>query len=122
MPILSKRSTTCRDTCHPDLIKIINEAIKYYDFVVICGERNKEEQDKAFAMKVSKLKWPDSKHNKKPSLAFDAVPFPVDWNDIARFRQLAIHIKAAADKFGIKVRWGGDFSGKFKDYPHWELV
>lgn len=120
MPHFSKRSLDNLGQCHPDLQKVAHEAIKHFDFTVICGHRNKADQDKAVREGKSKAKWPNSKHNKTPSLAFDAVPHPVDWNDIGRFRTMAQHMKTAAKKVGVKITWGGDFKGFF-DGPHFEL-
>lgn len=63
------------DTCHPDIIKVIEAAIRYYDFSVVCGHRGKEAQDAAVAGGFSKTPWPTSMHNKVPSLAVDCYPF-----------------------------------------------
>ena len=65
--------------------------------------------------------WPNGKHNKKPSLAVDVVPYPVDWSDIERFIRFGWFVKGLAIGLGIKIRWGGDWK-RFKDYPHFELV
>ena len=43
--------------------------------MIVCGHRNKEDQNKAFAEGKSKLKWPKGKHNKLPSQAVDAAPY-----------------------------------------------
>lgn len=121
MPIFSKRSLTNLKTCHPDLQKVAHEAIKRFDFTVIEGHRGKEDQNKAFAEGKSKLKWPDSKHNRRPSSAFDAVPVPLDWNDTQSFHDMAHHMKEAAKRVGVKIKWGGDFTNFF-DGPHFELA
>ena len=112
--------------CHPNLIKLINHVDTYYPVQVICGHRNEADQNKAFAEKKSKLKWPKSKHNKKPSLAVDVVPDPdrspktIDWTDLKEFEVMCLAIEAAADDLDIKIRLGRDF--KFKDWPHVELL
>lgn len=101
-------------------------ALGVMDFTVICGHRNKAEQDKAFAGGFSKLKFPRSKHNSLPSLAVDVVPYPLDWNDIDAFKRLGALVKQAwasmsdAERDGFTLSWGGDWSS-FKDYPHFEL-
>jgi peptidoglycan LD-endopeptidase CwlK len=120
MPSFSKRSLDNLAQCHPDLQKVAKECIKHFDFTVICGHRGKAAQDKAFADKKSKVKWPDSKHNKKPSLAFDATPVPLDWNNKASFHTMARHMKQAAEKVGVSIKWGGDFKNFF-DGPHFEI-
>ena len=43
---------------HPDLQEILNEAIKYIDFSIICGHRNKADQDAAWHSGRSKKKFP----------------------------------------------------------------
>ena len=105
--------------CDVRLQKLFLRVIKGYDCSVICGYRGKEEQDKAFSEGKSKLQYPFSKHNKQPSLAVDVVPFPIDWNDIQRFKEFGAFVKGVALGLGIEVVWGGDW--KMIDMPHWEL-
>jgi len=120
MPTLGKKSLEYLAECHPDLRKVAHECIKHYDFSVICGHRGKAAQDKAYAEKKSKVKWPNSKHNKTPSLAMDCTPYPVNWNDIPSFHTMARHMKDAARKVGVNIKWGGDFTSFF-DGPHFEI-
>ena len=61
-----------------------------------------------------------SKHNYSPSLAIDIAPWPIDWKDIERFKELAEVVKKAADTVGVAIQWGGDWK-TFKDWPHWEI-
>ena len=119
----------CLKTCHPDLITLANEVIKHVDISIIAGHRSKEEQDDLFHKGMSKLKFPESKHNKTPSEAFDWIPYPVDWRDIDKFQSIAFFIKGVAAANGIKIRLGCDWNGNFKtkdhsflDFPHVELV
>jgi peptidoglycan L-alanyl-D-glutamate endopeptidase CwlK len=119
---------------HPDLIIVLNEAIKYIDFKVICGFRGEAEQNKAFHDGYSKLMWPNSKHNKKPALAVDIMPYfagapHIRYNDKESCYLLAGYIKATADKLGIGLRWGGNWAdnndyekSSFIDLPHYELI
>lgn len=123
----SKSSLEHLLTCHSDLQKIAIRALNLYDFTIICGSRSEEDQNKAFTEGKSKLKYPDSKHNKHPSEAFDACPYPIDWNDTERFKTMAKIILDVAKEAGIKLRWGGDWNmdgtpSKFVDLPHFELV
>lgn len=120
MPHFSERSLKNLKTCHPDLQKVAHEAIKHFDFTVICGHRNKADQDKAVRDGASKAKWPTSKHNKTPSLAMDCTPYPLDWNDLKAFKAMADHMKLAAKRVGVKIVWGGDWKS-FYDGPHFEL-
>jgi peptidoglycan L-alanyl-D-glutamate endopeptidase CwlK len=107
-------------TCDKRLQLICNEAIKEIDFSVLCGHRSEVSQDKAYRTGKSQLNWPDSKHNKQPSLAVDVAPYPIDWKDIARFYGLAgIFMKVALSN-GIDITWGGHWSN-LRDYGHFEL-
>jgi len=127
MPMFSKRSLARLETCDHRLQIVMKRAIARYDFTVLCGHRSKQEQEDAFERGASKLRWPNSKHNKTPSLAVDVAPFPIDWDDLGRFREMARIIMEEADKAGIKLRWGGDFNmngkpdDKFVDMPHFEI-
>ena len=49
----------------------------------------------------------------------DVAPYPIDWNDIARFEIMCDKIEEIAKRLNIKIRMGRTFS--FKDYPHVEL-
>lgn len=128
MPTFSRRSLARLETCDHRLQMVLKRAITRYDFTVLCGHRTKEEQQDAFERGASKLQWPRSKHNKKPSLAVDVAPFPIDWDNLERFRELAAVIMDEASKLGIKLRWGGDFNmngkpdDKFVDMPHFEIL
>lgn len=127
MPMFSKVSLARLETCDHRLQIVMKRAIARFDFTVLCGHRGKQEQQDAYERGTSKLQWPASKHNKTPSLAVDVAPFPIDWDDLDRFRAMARIIMEEADKAGIKLRWGGDFNmngkpdDKFKDYPHFEI-
>lgn len=129
MPEFSPLSKKRLAECHPDLQKLMNEVIKSYDIVVLCGFRGKDEQEKAVAEGKSKVHFPNSKHNVTPSLAVDIAPYPIDWNDMKRWWHLAGYVKATAERLGIKIRQGADWNGdndfkdqKFVDLPHVELA
>jgi peptidoglycan L-alanyl-D-glutamate endopeptidase CwlK len=129
MPRFSNLSEQRLATCDERLQRILQEAIKHVDFTVICGHRDQEEQDDAFRTGRSKARWPLSKHNRLPSVAVDVAPYPVDWQDTARFARLAGYIERIADEMGVQIRWGGDWDGdgrtrdeRFIDMPHIELV
>lgn len=133
MPSFSNLSKQRLEQCHPDLQRVLNEAIKRVDFTVLCGHRDKEEQEEAYATGKSRLRWPNSKHNSLPSTAVDIAPWfqdvKIDWNDTAAFARLVGYIERVADELGVKIRWGGDWNGNFRtkderfiDMPHIELV
>jgi len=98
----------------------MNEAIQYNDFSVVCGYRTKKDQNRAYKDGFSQLRFPKSKHNKKPSLAVDIIPYPSGYTDLKEFFTLATVIKKVAEKHKINLFWGGDFQ-TFEDLPHWEL-
>jgi len=117
----SKRSTERLGTCHRDLQTIFREVIKYVDVSIICGHREEDAQNKAYAEGNSNRHWPNSKHNSFPSLAVDVVPYPVDWNDMNRFYELHGVIVVIAEQMRIPIIWGGHWQNLI-DLPHYELV
>lgn len=121
MPTFGKRSKQHLATLEPELRAVMNEAIKHYDFSIICGHRDMEAQNTAFNENKSQVRWPDSNHNSYPSRAVDCTPYPLDWDDIDEFHVMSTHIFAAAVKLGVRIRWGGHWKN-FKDYPHFELI
>lgn len=62
-------------SCHQDLQIIFSEVVKERDCSILCGHRPEDEQRAAFSAGLSKLQFPDSKHNKVPSMAVDAAPY-----------------------------------------------
>jgi len=144
MATFSKASLAKVATCHPDLQKVLHEAINHYDFTVLFGHRTPEEQLKLFKqgrklhngvwVKVGKTVTDKdgtvkkSKHNYKPSLAVDIAPYPVNWNNLDRFHKLKAVVFKAAKKVGVSLVWGADWDGdgdikehSLQDYPHFEL-
>lgn len=116
------------DTCHPDLQKVFNEVIKLVDCSVLCGHRNKEDQNEAVRQGHSKVSWPRGKHNTDPSEAVDVAPYPIDWQDRERFYFFAGVVLAVSKQLGVNIRWGGDWNSNnnfkdqtFFDLPHFEL-
>lgn len=107
-------------TCHSDLQKLVSAVAEKVEITVLEGYRGKEAQDAAFAAGKSKLRFPNGKHNKQPSLAVDIAPYPVDWYDLKRFTDMAAVVKQTAAEMGIAIDWGGDW--KFVDMPHFELA
>ena len=123
------------DTCHKDQQVIFREVVKGFDCSITCGYRNKINQITAYESGKSENHWPDSKHNLTPSMAVDAIPYPVDWHDIKRFHLFAGYVIATAnqlfqnDKISHRVRWGGDWDSdtqvndqSFNDLGHFELI
>ena len=144
MPKFSKSSLDKLNTAHPKLIKIMNEAIKRYDFKVLYGHRSPEEQFELFkkGRTFTNGSWvktgsvvtnldgtvKKSKHNYYPSHAVDIVPYPIDWNNLQRFKDMAKIVIEVAKELNIKIIWGADWDmdgdikeHTFIDYPHFEL-
>ena len=141
MPYYSQRSLDNLASAHPLWTNILTYVLEELciDHSVICGHRGKKAQDQAFEDKTTTLRWPFSKHNQFPSLAVDAVPWPILWHDPSPRRRekytqemirfVTIVQMVAKFKFGVTVRvgldWDRDWSlmdNKFNDYPHLELV
>ncbi len=135
MPSFSPSSLSRLASCHEDLQEIFHVVVKNFDCSIICGHRDKAEQDRVFREKLSKVEWPNSKHNSYPSMAVDVAPYPVDWKNLERFRYFGFYVKGIAAgmyKFGLiqhELRWGGDWDGDndtrdqmFNDLVHFELI
>lgn len=134
MPKFSKRSIEHLQKCHVDLQTLMNEVIKTIDITVMCGHRGEKEQNEAFDKGYSKLKYPESKHNKTPSLAVDVVPYPTYYDDVTKLKEMGLYIVEVAKKLldegkiTHEIRWGGDWDSDgdlndqtFIDYPHFEI-
>jgi len=125
MPKFSNASLQKLFTCDLRLQKLFNEVIKETDIIILCGRRNKEDQEKAFRERNSKVHYPNSKHNADPSRAVDFAPYyaespHIHWNDINGFIEASKVIKRIAEELGIEIEYGGDWKS-FKDYPHVQL-
>ena len=120
---------------HPDLQLIMNETLDIMDISIAVGFRDKAEQEAAFNAGNSKVHFPNSKHNTKPSLAVDVYPCvfgikalmgtpsqitqimtmfkcsKAQANDYVRKEIYAMQriIKGVANKHDIKIVWGGDW-------------
>ena len=128
MPKFGKTSKRRLETCEKDLQDLFNEVVKYFDCSVLVGYRGRNEQDNAYESGHSKVKWPNGKHNKKPSFAVDVAPYPVDWEDRERIIYFGGFVKGCAFRMGISLRWGGDWDNdtqlsdnNFDDLVHFEL-
>lgn len=120
MPNFSGSSDLKLSTCDVRLQQLFREVVKHRDCTVLCGHRPKEEQDKAVAEGKSKAPWPQSNHNKVPSMAVDVMPYPINWADREGLIRFVEFVKGVAVGLNIDVRWGGDFKSFF-DGPHWEV-
>ncbi len=135
MPKFGKQSLDRLATCDERIQKVMNEAIKHIDFTILYGYRTPAEQFELFKQgrtlvgkewkvtgkTVTNLdgKTKMSNHNSNPSKAIDIAPYPIDWNNIQRFLDMAKVVKEAAKTVGVEITYGGDW--KMKDYPHFEV-
>lgn len=121
MATFSKISEERLKECHEDIQSVLRAVIHDFDFSVLCGYRGEEEQNKAYDDGKSTLKYPQSKHNRMPSMAVDIAPYPINWNDEKRFHELAGRVLETAALMGIVMKWGGHWK-TLKDLPHFELA
>lgn len=104
---------------HKQIIRLV-KAVRKRDpsHHASCIRRGKEEQDRAFALKRSQLKYPNSKHNWDPAEAVDLfkqLPDGTYW--LNKDDMIAIHQHLL--KEGIVHDFGGNWV-TFKDYAHFE--
>lgn len=111
---------------HPDLAAWFRDSVKpkHNDAHISWSFRGKEDQEKAFVERKSKLHFPLSAHNKSDdignpcALALDL--FELDFNGQARwswgyFRTIAEECEQA----GHPIFWGGHWE-KLGDFDHYE--
>ena len=129
MPVFGTRSKNRLKGVASSLVVVMEDAIEVIDFAIICGHRTEQQQNNAYEMGLSKVQWPNSKHNPYPSLAVDFAPWPINWNDHLAFARVWGVIEACAYRRGVKLRWGGDWDRdgssrdqSFMDIGHVELV
>lgn len=136
----SEASESKLDGVHPQLVHVVRIALSFgiSDFSVREGVRTLERQKLLFAQGATKTM--SSKHLIQPDgygHAVDLYPAPIDMvrvnnndaREIARFGMIAGLMLRAAQEFGLKIRWGGDWDSdgqtldhSFFDAPHFEMV
>lgn len=142
-----KRSLLHYKTLHPDLQLFADEVLKIHDCSIFQGFRDEETQNKYFENGTSHVIWPNSKHNRNPSLAIDLAPYipNEDPYDMERVLYFAGICRTVADQLyrdnliAHEIIWGGTWSTKadakfmfdvikpngrkgFFDGIHWELA
>ena len=129
MPHYSETSKANLKTTHWKIQKIFNKAIQTFDHSILCGHRGVIAQNDAYQRGFSRVQWPHSMHNKHPSLAVDAIPYPAGFDDIAGMYFFGGYIWRLAQELEIPIRWGGnwdcdtDFDDEnFRDLAHFELI
>jgi len=114
MPKFGKRSRERLKGVHPDLIKVLNDVIKYYDITILEGLRSQDRQIDLYNDKKSKLDGVYKKSKHQLGKAVDIAPWPIDFEDTKGFMYLGGLMVATAKKLGVKIRWGGDWNGDHK--------
>ena len=128
MPRFSTKSKSKLHSCDERLINLFNEVVKHFDCMILEGHRGKEKQNADYDKVNSKVRYPDGKHNKSPSVAVDVAPYPIDWKDRDRFHYFGGYVLGVAKQMGLNIRWGGDWNqdtqtkdNKFDDLVHFEI-
>lgn len=128
---LSARSRSRLVGVHPDLVRVVNLAIRLttVDFAVTAGNRTQAEQDALYAQGRTrpgpKVTWTrNSRHI--GGYAVDVAPWingGIEWDNngkLGAWPRIAEAFKSAAKELGVPIVWGGDWANT-KDRPHFEL-
>lgn len=103
---LSKKGQALLATRKQALQDVINKSFEKmpFDITILASTvRTEEEQRANIAKGVS---WTmKSKH--LTGEAVDMAPYPVDWNNLERFVQMAEVVLTTAKEMGIPIVWGG---------------
>lgn len=141
--ILSKLSLSRLVGLNTRLDAVVKHAIEIteQDFLVVEGIRSKEQcyinygkgrnaaqciakgvPVKYAQPKLAKVTWLNNPLGSKhvTGNAVDLVPYPLDWEDLNKFKKIAVAMKQAAKDLDVSIDWGGDWTSS-KDYPHFEL-
>lgn len=105
---------------HPDLVRVVEAAIKItdIDFTVTEGVRTMERQRELVAKGASTTM--NSRHITGHAVDVAAmIGQQVRW-DWPLYAKIAGAMKQAAKELGIPIIWGGDWKS-FPDGPHFEL-
>lgn len=135
MPSFGKTSRERLDTVCEDLQRLFERVVEIIDCSVVEGHRRKERQDEFFNRRpnpATRVPWPRSKHNRKPSEAVDVCPYvngSLSW-DGRHCLYLAGIVTGVAEEMGIEIRWGGDWDmdrepitdQEFQDLVHYEMA
>lgn len=138
MCIFSQRSKKALIGVHPELVRLMEEAIKNtpVDFTIVEGVRTPQRQAELYAqgrtkpgLKVTNADGIKKKSNHQPKKdgyghAVDLYPYiggRVHTEGVnCKLKVIADHIKEVAKKLNINITWGGDFKSLY-DPPHFEL-
>lgn len=117
MTELDGKSLDLLEKVDPRLSSVVVAVSKKTPIKITCGFRDKKEQDEAFLGGKSKTPWPESKHNKVPSLAIDFVPVyngKLYWGnntkELLQIGYVARILIEEGERQGVDLRWGGDWN------------
>ena len=116
--MLTPRDRTRLAGVHPDLVRVVERARTYADFIVTEGLRTEARQRELFAKGASTTLR--SRHLTGHAVDLAAlVGREVRW-DWPLYDKLGAAMKRAAAEEQVAITWGGDWA-KFRDGPHFEL-
>lgn len=157
--VLGQQSRSRLVGVRPDLVRVVMRAAELassdLDFIVLEGVRSREQMmvnygkgrtvaqlaaknipAKYAQPALGKVTWLNnpflSNHRVQADgfgWAVDLAPWPIDWNNGARFQRLALLMFKAAGIERVHIRWGRDWDedGRYEekgetDGPHFEVV
>jgi len=86
------------DACHLDLQLVFYRVVKKFDCKIHEGARGETKQNKYFEAGTSRVRYPDSKHNTRPSEAVHVIPHPFPgWKNTVAFYFFAGYVIATAE-------------------------
>jgi hypothetical protein len=135
MPTFGETSRKNLDGCHWELQKLMERVVEIRDISVVCGIRGRKEQNEMYnaSPQLSKLRWPNGKHNVEDPAelaeAVDIVPWPEQYSDPMTMIHVAGIVMGVAAEMKLTIRWGGDWNRNadlkdqdFVDLWHFEIV
>lgn len=147
---LGPRSLANYSGVHPDLRRVIDraaaDATPDQDFTIIEGVRSRQQMAVNYGKgrtaaecvakgvpaecaqpQLSKVTWLNDPYKSNHGVhsdgfghACDIMPYPIDWNDMARIHVLVGQMKAAAAAEGVSIVCGADWDKP--DFDHFELA
>jgi len=117
---LSKRSIGRLAGIHPDLRRVVEQAIRItpVDFTVLEGVRSEKRQEELFDAGASSTM--NSRHLTGHAVDLGAMVGPdIRW-DWPLYYKLAEAMQKAATEQDVYIEWGGGWT-EFQDGPHFQL-
>ena len=117
---LSERSLSRLTGVHPDLVKVVEAAIRISPIQFQVGEGLRTAARQKELMASGATQTLNSRH--LTGHAVDLFAYPegkLSW-DWKYYYQIEEAVKQAAHNLKIPIEWGGDWRS-FKDGPHWQL-